>query len=462
MKSLTRQRRSKPSHRGLFASFTVILSFVSFVWTASAQTSGSGDHWVTTWATATVSRLPVPAQGGGGRGQAPQGQAAQGQAPQGQAAQGQAAQGQPPAAPQPPLNINNQTLRQIVRVSVGGERLRVVFTNNFGSAPLTIGAASVAIRDKQSAIAYRSDRPLTFGGSSTVSIPTGATLVSDPVNLMIPAQSDLAIDIYLPGDTASGPSPLTIHTTGLQTNYVSPQGNYVRLGDIPAEKTTQNWFFLSRVDVTASAQTGAIVTLGDSITDGTRSTPDTNNRWPDHLARRLTAQNIKMGVINSGIAGNRVMTDGAGVSALARLDRDLLVHPGVTHLIVLEGINDLRGNPAATAADVIFGHQQIIERARARGLKVYGATLTPCGGSNGWTAEREEQRLAFNEWMRTSKAYDGVIDFDQLTRDPENPDKFLPKFDSGDHLHPNDAGYQAMAGAINLDWFGIPVLQTTR
>jgi lysophospholipase L1-like esterase len=244
-----------------------------------------------------------------------------------------------------------------------------------------------------------------------------------------------------------------MHTVAVQTNYVSPAGNHTGAADMPVMTTTQNWFFLARVEVMAPEQVGAVVTFGDSITDGTRSTPDTNNRWPNHLAKRLLAQNIKLGVLNTGIAANRVLSEGTGVNALARFDRDVLVHPGVSHVVVLEGINDIRGVPTLSAVDLIAGHRQIIERARTHGLKVYGATLLPCEGANNCTPEGEVKRTAVNEWIRTSKAYDAVIDFDAVIRDPKSPTKMLPQYDSSDHLHPSDAGYQAMANAIDLDLF---------
>ena len=398
-----------------------------------AQGGRSGDHWVATWVTANLARPP--------QGQPPQ--AGRGQAPQGQAA----------AAPQPPLNFNNQTLRQIVRTSIGGERVRVVLTNTFGTAPLAVGAARIALRDKGAAIVPKSDRALTFGGTAAITIPAGAVIVSDPVNLTVAPLAELAVDIFLPEDTASGTSPLTMHNVAVQTNYVSPTGNHTAMADMPVMTTTQNWFFLARVEVIAPEQVGAVVTFGDSITDGTRSTPDTNNRWPDHLARRLTAKNMKLGVLNAGIAANRVLSEGTGVNALARFDRDVLVQPGVSHVVVLEGINDIRGVPTMSAADLIGGYRQLIERARARGLKVYGATLLPCEGANNCTPEGEVKRQAVNEWIRTSKAYDGVIDFDAVIRDPKSPTKMLPQYDSSDHLHPSDAGYQAMANVIDLEFF---------
>ena len=217
------------------------------------------------------------------------------------------------------------------------------------------------------------------------------------------------------------------------------------------------WFLLACVEVTAPANTLAVVAFGDSITDGARSTSDANNRWPDHLARRLAARKgTGVAVLNAGISGNRVLGDGAGVSALARFDRDALMQTGVTHVIVMEGINDIglaRNAASPTVEDLIAGHKQLIERARARGLKVYGATLTPFEGAFYYTPEGEAKRQALNKWIRSSGAYDGVIDFDQITRDPAAPTQILPAYDSGDHLHPGDAGYKAMGDAVDLALF---------
>jgi lysophospholipase L1-like esterase len=272
----------------------------------------------------------------------------------------------------------------------------------------------------------------------------------------VPAFADLAIDVYLPGDTAASQSPLTTHAGAQQTNYVSTDGNHAGVADLPVATMTQAWFFLARVEVAAPDQAGAVVAFGDSITDGTRSTPNLNSRWPDYLARRLAASNTKMAVLNQGIAGNRVLCDGAGVSALARFDRDVLVQPGVTHVIVLESINDIgigRSNASPSAADLIAAHRQLIDRAHAHGLRIYGATLTPFEGAAYATPEGEAKRQAVNEWIRTGKAYDGVIDFDAAVRDPAAPAKIQQQFNPGDNLHMNDAGYKAMADAINLGLF---------
>jgi lysophospholipase L1-like esterase len=367
------------------------------------------------------------------------------------------------------MHFNNQTLRQIVHTSIGGNRARVVLSNTFGSTPLTIGAAHIARRDGASAIVPASDRPLTFSGRPTITIPSGAMVYSDPVVLDVPALADFAIDLYLPNDTNTS-SPLTMHVGALQTNYVSQTGNHVGMATLPVVATMPSWFLLSRVEVMAPESVGAVVTFGDSITDGARSTPDTNHRWTDYLATRLMTQpgGAQMGVLNAGIGGNRVLSEGAfnaGVNALARFERNALDQTGVTHVIVLEGINDIgnaRQNPTPTAEDIIAGHRQIIERAHTRGLKIYGATLTPFEGAAYFTREGEAKRQALNQWIRTSRAYDGVIDFDVATRDAANPTKYLPQYDSGDHLHPNDAGYQAMANALDLALFKVaPVSMRT-
>jgi lysophospholipase L1-like esterase len=355
------------------------------------------------------------------------------------------------------VTITNQTIRQIVRVSLGGERLRIVLSNAFGTAPIEIGAAHVALRDRDSAIKLSSVKPLTFGGHTVGKILPGATIVSDSVNLRVPAVSDLVVDLYLPGELGTGPSPVTTHNGASQTNYLSASGNHSGQAAMTVERTTGAWFLLARVEVATGGDAGAVVAFGDSITDGARSTADMNSRWPDYLARRLAARRgPAIGVLNAGISGNQVLGDGAGVSALARFDRDVLVQTGVTHVIIMEGINDIgiaRANPTPSAQDLIAGHKQLIDRARARGLKVYGATLTPFEGAAYFTAEGEAKRQALNQWIRTSGAYDAVIDFDEVTRDPAAPTKFLPAYDSGDHLHPGDAGYKAMGEAVDLKLF---------
>ena len=406
----------------------------------AAPPSSASVRWVGSWAAGTAGRPAVSEIGDD-------------------------APGEPPRpAGYSDVSIANQTLRQIVNISLGGEWFRVVLTNAFGTSPLEIGAAHLALRDSGTAILPESARALTFGGRSSATIPAGAVLVSDPVPLSAPAFSDLVIDLYLPEDTAASVSPLTILPASWQTNYLSPPGDYTGATDMPvrAETTyvrrdgavTSTWFGLARVEVEASGSVGAVVTLGDSITNGSLSTLDGNQRWPDHLARRLAAEGMEMAVLNAGIGGNRLLSDrGGNVSALARFERDVLAQTGVTHVVVMVGINDIgtaRENPLPSADDLIGGYQQLIERAHAYGLTILGATLTPFEGATYWTSEGEAKRQAVNEWIRTSGAFDGVIDFDRAIRDPDQPTKFLPRFDPGDHLHPNDQGYEAMADAVDL------------
>jgi lysophospholipase L1-like esterase len=405
------------------------------------------ENWVATWATALVIR-PAP----GTPGAAPAGPPP---APAAGAPNAAPAQPRPPGPP-PPATVQDQTLRQIVHTSIGGERVRVVFSNAFGTAPLEIGAAALAVRKSGAAVEPASIKKLTFGGQPKASVLAGATLVSDPVDMKVAAVSDLVVDLYVPGDIGVGASPATVHNGASQTNYISKPGDHAGEVDLPVDKTTGGWFALARVEVVAEKGTHAVVTFGDSITDGARSTVDMNARWPDELARRLAQKGSSVAVLNAGISGNRVLSDGPGYSALARFDKDVLMQTGVTHVIVLEGINDIglgRANPSPSADDLIAAHKQLIARAHARGLKIYGATLTPFDGAAYYTPEGEAKRQALNGWIRTSGEYDGVIDFDKLTRDPAAPSKFSAAADSGDHLHPGDAGYKAMGNAIELSLF---------
>ena len=414
--------------RALAVLLVLVYAASGFSRETSAQGRGS-DTWIGSWTTGLVGRPLVVA----------------------------APPGAPPAAPLP--TVRNQTLRQIVRASVGGRRVRVVLSNAFGTAPLQIGAAHVALREKDSTISQQSGRRLTFSERPSFTIPAGAVIVSDPVDLVVAPLAELAIDIFVPGELATDGSPVTMHNGAFQTNYISSAGNHAGMAALPVETTTAAWFVIARLEVVAESPAAVVVAVGDSITDGSRSTPDTNNRWPDHLARRLVAQRGAVAVLNAGIAGNRLLSEGAaqaGVNVLARFDRDVLLQPGVTHVVVMEGINDIgnaRQNPSPSAEDLIAAHRQLIARARARGLRIYGATLTPFEGAAYWTPEGEAKRQALNQWIRTSKQYDGVIDFDAVVRDPQQPTKFLPQYDSGDHLHPGDAGYKAMGEAVDVTLF---------
>ena len=372
-----------------------------------------------------------------------------------------------PQAPEPPFvgatpaAFDNQTVRQIVRTSIGGSTLRVRFSNEFGTTPLVIGAARVALQASGADIVASTDRVLTFGGRTAVTIPAGAPALSDPVALDVPPLSNLVVSIHLPQPTVAR----SFHSLGRQTTYISAPGDYTALPVLPVASTTQSWFFLTGVAVKAPKRSAAIVTLGDSITDGFASTVDANRRWPNLLAARLQArpQFRHLAVLNHGISGNRTTFDLIGPNALARFDRDVLTAPGARFVIVLEGINNI-GIPGAfglsqqavTADDIIASYQQLIARAKEQGLTIFGGTLTPFEGTifpGYYTPEGEAKRQAVNLWIRTSGAFDGVIDFDKAIRDPAQPTRMLPAYDSGDHLHPNDAGYQAMANAVDLALF---------
>ena len=358
------------------------------------------------------------------------------------------------------LGSTDATLRQIVHVSLGGSRVRIVLSNEFGSDPLTIGAAHVALSDgyKTSDIELASASALTFSGRRSIIIPPGAVAVSDPANLKLRALSDLAVSIFLPAQPIRS---LSQHGFAAQTSYIAP-GNVVSLKTLDTPKTFASWYFLKGVDVLAEASDGAVVAFGDSITDGALSSYDSNARWPDVLARRLNADKKTegLGVLNEGIGGNRVLHDGTGPSALARFDRDVLAQAGVRYLIIMESINDIgaAANPrnphdVVTAADLIAGIQQMVERAHIHGIKVFGATLTPYVGAGYQSVDGEKMRTAVNAWIRSSQSLDGVIDFDMVTRDPANPSVFAKFADSGDHLHPGDAGYKAMGEAVDLKLF---------
>jgi lysophospholipase L1-like esterase len=348
------------------------------------------------------------------------------------------------------------------RVSIGGDTVRVRVSNAYGHGKLTIGAAYIGIRDKGAAIVPGSKRQLSFGGADSATVAAGALVISDAVRLEVSALADLAVTLYLPGDI-----PPSFQITGRyarQTNYISPPGNFADAINMPVGKITDEWFFVSGVDVLASPETGGVVTLGDSLTDGNISTHDAYCRWPDQLARRLIARQSgrALGVMNQGLGGNRILHDVRGDSGLRRFDRDVLAQPGVTHAIVMLGTNDLRNRYAkpdeeVTAEQMIAGLHQMALRAQARGIKLLGATLTPFGNETflpgAWNPVREGHRVAFNDWIRKSDVVDGVVDFDQALRDPERPTQMLPMYDCGDGLHPSDRGYCQMGDAIDLALF---------
>ena len=362
--------------------------------------------------------------------------------------------------------VHNQSIRMIVPVTLGGHRARVRFSNAYGKQPLLIAAAHLAIRKEKAAVVPGSDRTLTFGGKPAFAIPAGAVVLSDAIDLDVPELSDLAVTVYTPGDV----DLTTVHNTIPYTTYVSEAGDFTAAADLPKASARRTWYWLERIEVMAPLQTGAIVTLGDSITDGAASTPDTNGSWPSVLARRLLAQpGPKLATLNLGMSGNRILHDFVGASALARFDADVLTQPGVRALIVMEGINDIgfpnaaraaagqAGNPFSafvkdevSADEIIGGLRQIVERARTHGLKVFGATLTPYEGAAYFSPEGEAKRQAVNTWIRSGGAFDGVVDFDAAVRDPQHPSKFVAGYQSGDNLHPNNAGYKVMGDAVEL------------
>jgi lysophospholipase L1-like esterase len=355
-------------------------------------------------------------------------------------------------------SADGTTLREIVHISIGGPSVRVIFTNEFGLEPLTIGAAQVALSSGTSAIAPGSPTPLTFGGKPSVIIPPGALIVSDAVALKVAPTSNLAVSLFLPSQTIS---QLTVHPFANQTNYLAP-GNVVGSASLDSATTFFSWDFIKGVDVIADDKAGSIVTFGDSITDGARGTRDTNGRWPDILARRLLAdkKTANLGILNQGIGGNRILHDTTGPSALARFDRDVIAQTGVKYVVLLESINDIghATDPTApydiiTADDLIFGFTQLATRAHTHGIKVIGATLTPFVGAKYQSPAGEEMRQAINKWIRTTTLLDGVIDFDKVTTDLTHPGMFQPLDDSGDHLHPGDVGYKAMGDSIDLKLF---------
>jgi lysophospholipase L1-like esterase len=348
------------------------------------------------------------------------------------------------------------TLREVVHVSIGGEVVRVRFSNLYGTGLLLISAAQIAQTLKGAAVVPGSGKPLTFHGQPSVSIPAGALAVSDAVPFKFAPLSDLTISFYLPSPSG----PITEHQLGNATSYHAP-GNVVANDTLETPTTLTSWEYLNGIDTLASADTGAVVTIGDSITDGAKSTIDSNQRWPDELARRLQAdpKYRHLAVLNEAISGNKILLDGAGPNALARFDRDVLAQSGVKYLLILEGINDigrLHTVPdGATAADLIFALDQIIVRAHAHGIAVIGCTLTPYHGAGYYTENGEAIRKAVNDWIRTGGAFDGFVDFEAAVRDPDHPDTFLPADDPGDHLHPNDAGYKVMGDAIDLKLFTV-------
>ena len=390
---------------------------------ASAVAASGSEHWIATWLASPSAPVPNSA-----------------------------------AVTERRLVYDHQTLRQIAHVSVGGSSIRIKISNVFGTAPLKIGAIHAALQAQGASIVKGSDRVVTFSGRESVVILPGAMLLSDPIDLTVPNAGNLAISLFLPDSV-----------TASALHYFNQQKTYIVSGDVPGTETMENpavtlsWAYLTAIDVMAPSSIATIVTFGDSITDGYGSTDDANRRWPDVLATRLLLHSgrRRFAVANAGLSGNRVLHDAPkriefGPSALARFDRDVLAQAGVADLIVLEGINDIAhpGGDAPlsemiTAQDLIAGYQQLINRAHEKDIKVIGCTILPVGRID----ERELIRTTANEWIRHSGAFDGVVDFDRVMRDPGRSIQLNPAYDCGDHVHPNDAGYQVMANAIDLSLF---------
>lgn len=355
--------------------------------------------------------------------------------------------------------FEDQTLRLIVHTSIGGSSVRIRLSNTFGNQPVTFDHVEIGLQDEGAAVVSGTNEPVMFGGEQSVMIPSGAMIYSDPVPLSVDAEDDLAVSIHAPNPTG----PATWHPLALQTSYLSSGDNAGMESGDSYTKKLHSWYFLEGVDVSAEeSNTSAIVTLGDSITDGFRSTPNANHRYPNYLARRINDHpEIHRSVLNAGISGNRILHDSLksgsfGTNALARLNRDVIAQSGVSDVIVLEGINDIGQYPPEVSAEqIIQGLKGIGIRCRAHGLNVYAGTLTPTRGAGGRYSSPtgEAKREMVNEFIRTSGFFDGVIDFDTAIQDPDQPDRMLPKFDSGDHLHPNDVGYREMAQAVDLSLF---------
>jgi lysophospholipase L1-like esterase len=397
-----------------------------------AGAAGEDARWVTTWATAqqlAPTRLPI------GNGDV-----------------------QPPASARVPATLKDQTVRMIAHISIGGSRLRIRVSNALDRAPLRIGAAHVARRDQGAAVVAGSDRALTFGGKPSAVVPPGAVVLSDAVDLAVPALADLAVSLYLPDDTGAP----TVHPDGMHTAYIV-RGDATGKPTLTADATTTAYLWLAGVDVQASSDAATIVTFGDSITDGVGATLDGNRAWPSLLAAKLASRpsSPSLSVVNVGLSGNRLLRPGFGISALARFDRDVLSFPHVRWMTVLLGINDITfpaipGMPkseSVTVEDLTFGLRQLVDRAHTHGIRVAGATIMPVGGVNTYTESGENIRQSVNRWIRTSGTYDAVIDFDAAVRDASYPKKLRADFDPGDHVHPNDKGNAAMAAAIDPSIF---------
>lgn len=414
-----------PSHKGrgkfvalrlplLAALFTLVTATASPI--ALAQ-DHSDPRWLTTWAT-SPSTLP--------------------------------GQSDPDDAP------TEQTLRLIAHTSAGGDSVRIRLSNTHGNGPIVVGAASIALQSEGSSIRSGSSANLSFSGQESVIIAKGAVVFSDPLRYDVPAMTNLSVSLYLPEDAGF----LTAHALSNQTNYSAADGDQTDALNLDGASETAAWPLLTAIDVISADSLSAIAMVGDSITDGWGSTMSANQRWPNHFARRLFADGAakNYAVVNAGISGNRVTTEGNalfGQNLQARFERDVLALSNVTHMVLMEGINDIGMSPSASlisSDEIIAGYRQVIARAHARGIKVIGATLTPYEGAAYYTDEGESVRQEVNAFIRDGEAFDGVIDFEKAVQDPANPTRILPSF-TEDNLHPNDDGYRAMAEIVNIDLF---------
>jgi len=359
----------------------------------------------------------------------------------------------------PAPGLSGQTLRQIIQPSLDGRSLRLTFSNEFGDSPLTIASASVARSGGKSVIEDGTAHPVKFGGATQVTLQPGALAVSDVVPFEVQAFVNLAVSTYC----TAVPAKLTGHPGSRTTSFMQ-RGDGTNARELAQATPTDHWYLLAAVDVQANPGAQAIAIIGDSITDGRGSTTNSNNRWPNNLARRLHANphTANISVLNQGIGGNRLLRNGLGPAAIERFDRDALTPPGVRWVLVFEGVNDLgtavgargKGEPAATAKDIIACYEQMIARAHTRGLLIYGATITPFQGFiSYYETQSEADRQMVNQWIRSSGRFDGVVDFDAITRDPANPPSLSSAVDGGDHLHPSAAGYQVMADGVDLGLF---------
>lgn len=392
-----------------------ILLGLSVLVTGRAEPADLGQHWVGTWGTAPQLTEPrnLP----------------------------------------PPPGLTSNTLRQVVHVSIGGKKLRVHFSNAFGNGPLALASVRLAVSAGGGSIKTETEKTLAFSGRNSATIPAGETILSDAFDFDLAPLSDVAVTIYF----HETPGGITGHPGSRATSFLEA-GDAMSAADLPAAARTRHWYVLTGIDVLAENSAAAIVTLGDSITDGRGSETDKNNRWPDDLANRLHANagTQRVAVLNAGIGGNCVLRGGLGPTASARFHRDVLDQRSVRWLVVLEGVNDIGGGRernSTVAQDLITAYKIIIDQAHIKNIRVYGATILPFGGSQYAGAGHEAARLAVNDWIRTGGKFDAVIDFDAALRDPQNPSKLLAAADSGDHLHPGVKGHQMMADYVELRLF---------